>query len=114
MSAFAGVISSGRLSNLAVVTVTEARQHHRTRRDSTSGVKGVRYNAVTDSWNAYAYRQGQCYHVGTYGSKEEAQHAYESMLRKENPDLHAAPERVERTGIAGPDRRGNPDAANQG
>jgi hypothetical protein len=77
--------------------------------DSTSGVKGVRYNAETDTWSAYAYRAGRCHHLGTYGSKEQAQNGYEAEMRVENPDLHLAPKRVERTGIVGPDQGGNPD-----
>jgi hypothetical protein len=101
-----------RKANLRIVTKEEARQHHRTRRDSKSGVKGVRYNADTDTWSAYAYRQGQCCHLGTYGSKEQAQYAYEAQLREENPDLHTAPARVEQAGIAAPDRRGSPEAQN--
>jgi hypothetical protein len=71
-----------------------ARQHHRVRRDSKSGAKGVRYNEATDSWSAYVYRHGHCYHVGTFGSKEQAEAAYERELRRENPVLHAAPEIV--------------------
>jgi hypothetical protein len=103
-----------RKDNLAVVTITEARQHHRTRRDSKSGVKGVRYNGDTDTWSAYAYRQGQCCHFGTYASKEQAQYAYEARLREENPDLYAAPARIERTVIAGPDKSGNPGGSCEG
>jgi hypothetical protein len=59
-------------------------------------VKGVRYNPESDSWSAYVYRHGHCYHVGTYFSKEQAVAAYESALKNENPDLHTAPARVER------------------
>jgi hypothetical protein len=98
-----------RKANLRVVTKLEARQHHRVRSDSKSGVKGVRHNPETDTWSAYTYRHGHCYHVGTFYSPEQAQAAYEADLRKENPDLHSAPARVERTGIAAPDGRGNPD-----
>jgi hypothetical protein len=82
--------------NLKVVTKEEACRHHRVRSDSKSGVKCVRYNPERDSWSAYVYRHGHCYHIGTYRSQEQAEAAYEEELMKENPTLHAAPERVER------------------
>jgi hypothetical protein len=85
-----------RRENLRVVSKQEARQHHRVRRDSQSGVKGVRYNAGSESWSAYVYRHGNFYHVGTFATQHDAEQAYEAELRKENPDLHVAPARVER------------------
>lgn len=99
-----------RRENLRVVSKEEARRHHRVRHDSKSGVKGVRYNPETDSWSAYVYRHGHAYHVGTYYSKEQAVVAYDSEVKKENPDLHAAPARVERPSIPPPAQRDNPDA----
>jgi hypothetical protein len=65
----------------------------------TTGVKGVRHNPDTDTWTADTYRHGHCYHVGTYYGREQAQAAYEAELRQENPDLRAAPARVEQAGI---------------
>jgi hypothetical protein len=100
-----------RRENLKVVSKEDARRHHRVRRDSKSGVKGVRYNAGTDSWSAYVYRNGHAYHVGTYFSPEQAVAAYEQELRRENPGLHTAPRAVERPGNPGPVQRENPDAA---
>jgi hypothetical protein len=91
-----------RRENLRVVSKQEARQHHRVRRDSQSGVKGVRYNAESETWSAYVYRHGNAYHVGTFATQYEAERAYEEELRKENPELHAAPKRVERPGGARP------------
>jgi hypothetical protein len=85
-----------RRENLRVVSKQEARQHHRVRRDSKSGVKGVRYNAESETWSAYVYRHGNAYHVGTFPYQHQAEEAYEAELRKENPELHAAPKRVER------------------
>jgi hypothetical protein len=85
-----------RRENLRVVSKQEARQHHRVRKDSQSGSKGVRYNAATDTYSAYVYRHNVCYHVGTFKTRCEAERAYEGELKKDNPELHAAPERVER------------------
>jgi hypothetical protein len=76
------------------------------RRDSKSGVKGVRYNEESGTWGAYVYRHGHCYHVGTYYTREQAEVAYEAELKRENPDFHRAPVRVERAV-----RGENPDAA---
>jgi hypothetical protein len=99
-----------RRENLKVVSKEEARRHHRVRRDSKSGVKGVRYNEETDTWSAVVYRNGRGYTIGTYYTKEAAQVAYEQELRRENPDLHAAPDRVARPSNPVPARRGDPDA----
>ena len=87
-----------------------ARRHHRVRSDSKSGVKGVRYNPDSDTWSAYVYRHGRANHVGTYPTKEAASAAYEQELRKENPDLHAAPARVTRPAATAAVQRGDPDA----
>jgi hypothetical protein len=96
-----------RRQNLKVVTKQEARRHHRVRSDSRSGVKGVRYNPDGCTWTAVTYRDGRCYQVGTYYDREQAQEAYEAELKKENPDLHTAPERVERPSGQGPVQRGD-------
>jgi hypothetical protein len=96
-----------RRANLAVVTKEDARRHHRVRHDSQSGIKGVRFNPDGGTWSAFVYRSGHCYGIGTYYTQEQAILAYEDELRKENPDLHDAPERVERRVESD---RGNPDA----
>jgi hypothetical protein len=99
-----------RRENLKVVTKEEARRHHRVRSDSRSSVKGVRYNPDGGTWTAVTYRDGRCYHVGTYCTREQAQAAYERELRRESPDLHAAPARVERPCGQEPAQRGDPGA----
>jgi hypothetical protein len=98
-----------RRGNLKVVSKQEARQHHRVRSDSKSGSKGVRYNADGDTWSAVIYRNGHCYHVGTYYSQEAAETAYEQALRRENPDLHKAPKTVERPRSPAPTEPNKPD-----
>jgi hypothetical protein len=85
-----------RRANLKVVSKQEARQHHRVRSDSKSGVKGVSYNAQTETWSAVTYRNGHCYTIGTYNSPEAATAAYEQEMRRQNPDLHTAPKTIER------------------
>ncbi len=98
-----------RRENLKVMTKQEARQHHRVRRDSKSGVKGVRCNLDTGMWSAYVCRNGRYHSVGTYYTREAAREAYEAALDRESPELHRAPKKVERTGNAAPIQRGNPD-----
>jgi len=99
-----------RKDNLLVVSHEEARQHHRVRSDSKSGIKGVRCNAESNTWSAYVYRHGHCYRVGTYTTKEAASAAYEAGLKNENPDLHKAPMIVERPSIVVPVQQANSDA----
>src|ERR1700722_410220 len=85
-----------RRDNLLVVSHEEARQHHRVRRDSKSGIKGVRHNPESDTYSAIVYRHGHCYTLGNYGTAEAASAKYEAELKKENPGLHKAPQPVER------------------
>ena len=84
-----------RRDNLLIATPEQARQHHRVRKDSKSGIKGVRYHPESDSWSAYVYRHGHCYHIGSFDSKEAASAAYEAELKKQDPTLQKAPERVQ-------------------
>jgi hypothetical protein len=86
-----------RRENLRVVSKQEARQHHsRARSNSRSGVKGVKYNPGPGTWSVDLYRDGEAKRVGTFLTLKEAQDAHQKALRLENPDLHTAPERVER------------------
>jgi hypothetical protein len=103
-----------RRGNLKVVSKEEARRHHRVRRDSKSGVKGVRYNPEGGTWSAVTYRDGRCHTIGTFYRLEEAEAAYRKALRRENPDLHSAPQTVARPSDPRPVQRGNPDAAGLG
>jgi hypothetical protein len=100
-----------RRENLKVVSKEEARRHHRVRSDSKSGIKGVRYNPENDTWSAYVYRHRHCYHVGTYPTQEQAVAAYESELARENPGLHTAPARAERTSYPAPVQLAKADEA---
>src|SRR4051812_24320427 len=63
----------------------------------TMVVEGT-YDAETDSWLAYVYRGGRHHTIGTYSSEARAKAAYEAAMMVENPALHTAPARVERTG----------------
>jgi hypothetical protein len=101
-----------RRENLRVVSKAEARQHHRVRSDSKSGVKGVRFNPEARTWSAQIYRQGTCHTLGTFYSQDEAVKAYEQALQRENRDLHTAPMTVERPAVV-PVERTNPEEAGQ-
>lgn len=98
-----------RRCNLRVVTTQDARRHHRVARsNSKSGLKGVRFNPDNESWSASLCRNGHQYHIGTYASPEQAVAAYEEALRHENPELHTAPQTVERQRDPAPVPRDNP------
>ncbi len=85
-----------RKENLRVVTKEEARQHHRVRKDSQSGVKGVRNIPFTKTWTGEIYRDGRSHSIGMFKSREAAEAAYQKAMREENPDLHSAPPLIER------------------
>jgi hypothetical protein len=86
-----------RRENLRVVTKEEARQHHRrARSDSESGIKGLTYNRRPRTWSVNVYRNGHAKRVGTFWTKQDALDAYHQVLRRENPELHSAPEVIER------------------
>jgi hypothetical protein len=100
-----------RRENLCVVTKQEARQHHlRARSNSQSGIKGISYNRRPRTWSVDIYRNGQAWRVGTFLTLKEAQDAHQEALRRENPDLHRAPDRVERPGGAEQAQGSNPGA----
>ncbi len=79
-----------RRENLRVVSKEEARRHHRVRRDSKSGIKGVRYNPDTLAWTAELYRGGRCHYLGSFPTREQASRAYEVAERRSNPELFGA------------------------
>jgi len=85
-----------RRENLKVVTKEEARQHHRVRSDSGSGIRGVRFNERSRTWTARIYRDGRCQTIGTFERQDEAIEAFENALKWENAELHSAPAIVER------------------
>jgi hypothetical protein len=100
-----------RRENLKVVTKEEAWQHHRrARSNSQSGIKGISHNPRPRTWSVDIYRNGQAWRVGTFLTLNEAQDAHQEALRRENPDLHAAPERVERPSNQEPTQRSDPHA----
>jgi hypothetical protein len=45
-------------------------------------VKGVIYNPEYETWTAKVYRNGHCYRIGTYRTKEAAITAYEQALKE--------------------------------
>src|SRR5262249_30832558 len=93
-----------RRENLKVVEPHEARWHHRARKDSESGLKGLRYNRSAGTWYASITRFGVFYHLGTFDTKEMALQAYQeaqerfSQPPEEEPTKpkKARPERKER------------------
>jgi hypothetical protein len=83
-----------RRENLRIVNKEEARRHHRVRKDSKTGAKGVHFDAQKIVWTAALHRGGRHIHLGTFGTGREAVEAYENALRREDADLHARHEVV--------------------
>jgi hypothetical protein len=99
-----------RRGNLRVVTKREARQHHlQARSNSESGIKGISYNRRPGTWTVDIYRDGRAQRVGTFLTLQDAREAHQAALRRENPHLHTAPERVERPSNPVPVQRDNVD-----
>jgi hypothetical protein len=99
-----------RRENLRVVTKREARQHHlQARSNSESGIKGISYNRRPGTWTVDIYRDGRAQRVGTFLTLQDAKEAQQTALRRENPDLHTAPERVERPSGLEVGQPSNPD-----
>jgi hypothetical protein len=65
-----------RRDNLRVVNRRDACRFHRVRRDSKSGVKGIKHNARHDTWSARITRDGIYHHLGSFKTKEAALEAY--------------------------------------
>jgi hypothetical protein len=99
-----------RRENLRVVTKAEARQHHlAARSNSQSGIKGIKYNPFARTWSVDIYRNGRANRIGTFERRQEAIDAHHEALRRENPDLHTAPDKVDRTSLP-PQAQVKPDA----
>lgn len=81
-----------RRENLLVVTKQEARRHHRVRRDSRTGLKGIRFNSSSRKWTALFYRNGNCLCLGTFDTQEAAMSAYQKAANGEQSDSPAAPQ----------------------
>jgi HNH endonuclease len=104
-----------RKENLATVTTAEARQHHKNARsNSDSGIKGIHFNHLARTYSVDVYRDGRAQRVGTFDTLTDAQEALQKRLLLDNPDLHAAPARVDRTGRPAPGPRGGPDGTPAG
>jgi hypothetical protein len=81
-----------RRANLKIVTKKEAAWHHRVRRDSSTGVKGLRYNKSARKWYASITRHGVVHYLGAFDTKEIALDAYrEAEERLSEPPLSANP-----------------------
>ncbi len=98
-----------RPENLRVVTLSEARRHHRVRKDSHTGAKGVFQNPVGNTWSARVFRDGRSWTIDTFKTQAQAEHAYREAMWRENPELNKAPKVVDR-GTLKLFQRDSPDA----
>jgi hypothetical protein len=70
-----------RRANLKIVSPHEARWYHQARRDSKSGIKGVK-SAPGNKWYASITRFGVIHHLGTFLTKDAAQEAYLAAAKR--------------------------------
>ena len=77
--------TDNRIENLRAATVAENLRNQATRKDNTSGFKGVCACPSGNGWTA-SIRAGKVIHIGTYATKDEAAIAYAAaskVLHKE-------------------------------
>lgn len=65
-----------RKGNLKIVTKQEANWHHRARKDSESGFKGLKFNGSAGKWYASITRHGEFHHLGAFETLAAAKAAY--------------------------------------
>lgn len=70
-----------RLSNLRICTPADNSRNRSVRRDSSSGIRGVRYEASTGKWSAYIVENGKWHGLGSYARIDDAIKARNSAER---------------------------------
>jgi HNH endonuclease len=78
-----------RKENLKIVSKHEAKWYHQARRDSETGIKGVKYKSSARKWYASITRFGDFHHLGAFDTKEKALEAYrqaEELLAHQGQD----------------------------
>jgi len=98
-----------RRANLRVVDIATANRHNRVRKDSETGVKGVKYHPASGSWQAVLTVYGKPQHVGCFGSKKDAIAAYEAERRRYFPDQPTASGSLRTVNRQSADTRARPD-----
>jgi hypothetical protein len=71
-----------RRSNLRPASPTGNSFNQRTRRDNTSGYKGVSWVAKRGTWRAYIQVEGRMLHLGAFVDPADAARAYDEAARK--------------------------------
>jgi len=71
-----------RKCNLRIATRTESARNAKVRKDSVSGVRGVRFHAETRRWNAKIQVDKKRFSLGWFDTKEEAHAAYCEAAKK--------------------------------
>lgn len=67
--------SDNRFDNLRLATGSQNMLNTSTRRDNTSGIKGVSFTKRTGKWAAYLHHDGKRLHLGSYLEKSDAEKA---------------------------------------
>jgi hypothetical protein len=76
-----------RRSNLRVVTIVEARQRHRLRRDNACGYKGVQFHYDLGKWTATIRARNKVRHLGCFDNEIDAALAYDAAARCYHRDM---------------------------
>lgn len=77
-----GITSDNRIANLRDATCSQNQANVGRRSDNKSGYKGVCLHKPTGKWSSSVQHEGRRFHLGLFGSKEQAAVAYGEMLKK--------------------------------
>lgn len=80
-----GIRHDNRIANLRQCSQMENSQNTKLRKDSTSGLFGVRWHKKLQKWHARIQKAGQSYHLGLFHTSAEAHSAY----LKAKAELHS-------------------------
>ena len=72
-------VSDNHWSNLREATSSQNSANQTTRKDNTSGVKGVYWNSRRNKWHARVHANGTCFHLGYFGDIDSAEAAYKTF-----------------------------------
>lgn len=82
--------SDNRFENLRLATKSQNGRNAKVRKDSTSGIKGVRFERNLNKWTASIFHGKKRIHLGVFESSDLAYQARESAAKRLHGDFYHA------------------------